>query len=500
MSDPSQPVILQPAASGAKPADLLRTGDALLARADYAQAMLQYMELLQQCPDVAEYHWRLGITCNHLGQTDAANFSIAEALRLNPDYAMAHGEMSRLLMGSGRIIQALEHARRAVELAPDDAELAVAFASLLYADRQNEAAWEIVDRLLSQGRRIKSLAVLYGRMAPGRKREAQAIEFTLGLLNSPDVRPRRDQSSLHSIAASLLDALGRYDEAFEQASRANALRDSKYDPARTERLTRDWMEYFTRPTLQRLPHAAHGSGAPVFIVGMPRSGTTLIEQILASHPAVHGGGELRWLFNIWPSALRRTPGAASLTQCLDRLSAKDVEELAAEYLTPLKGLKPEALRITDKLPGNYVNLGLIALLFPRAKIIHARRDALDTCLSCFMNDFEPTLDFSLSLASCGHVYRHYQKIMSHWKDALEVEILDVEYERVVEDVEAQARRMVEFLGLPWDQRCLDFYENKRFVATASHTQVRRPIYRGSVGRWRHYDKHLKPLRDAMNVK
>jgi hypothetical protein len=257
------------------------------------------------------------------------------------------------------------------------------------------------------------------------------------------------------------------------------------------------MEYFTRSSLKWLPHAAPQGRAPVFIVGMPRSGTTLIEQILSSHPAVHGAGEFHGMFSLWPSALQRTPGAASLTQCLDRLSGQDFEALATEYLNSLWARSPDSLWIVDKHPGNYMNLGLISLLLPQAKIIHARRDPLDTCLSCFLTDFASNLDFHLSLSSCGHYYRHYRKIMKHWTEVLDLEILDVDYENVVRDVEAETRRILQFLDLPWDRRCLDFHQNNRFIANASSVQVRLPIYTKSVGRWRHYHKHLQPLRDAL---
>lgn len=309
-----------------------------------------------------------------------------------------------------------------------------------------------------------------------------------------------DRSSLHFRAASLLDRAGRFDEAFQHAANAHALRNPAYDRGWIERLVRDFTGYFTSATLRRLPRATHGSQTPVFAVGMPRSGSTLAEQILASHPAVFGAGELTWVFQLWQSAVRRRSDPWSgLIQCVDRLTASDLEELAGEYLRPLGALSPESLRIIDKLPMNLLNLGLIALLFPNARVIYCRRDPLDTCLSCYLTDLKAGNQFSFDLRSSGHLYRHCAAMMSHWQAVLDLPILEVVYEQVVEDVEGQARRMLEFLDLPWDDRCLRFYENDRPVETASREQVRKPIYRDSVGRWRHYDAHLGPLRDALGI-
>ena len=274
----------------------------------------------------------------------------------------------------------------------------------------------------------------------------------------------------------------------------------KYDAGPTDRLIRDFSQYFTRPVLRSLPRATHGSEAPVFIVGMPRSGTTLVEQILASHPAVHGAGEIDWILRAWATAVARNSQAASpLSHCLDRLSVRDVDDLADAYLEPLLALNPSAERIVNKSPANFMHLGLIEVLFPMARVIHCRRDPLDTCLSCYMTDFAVGNDFSYALASAGHFYRHYDQMMSHWNEVLNLRILEVNYEQVVKDLDGETHRMLEFLDLPWNDACLRFHENKRFVATASNAQVRQPIYQSSVGRWRNYDRHLGPLRKALEA-
>jgi hypothetical protein len=246
---------------------------------------------------------------------------------------------------------------------------------------------------------------------------------------------------------------------------------------------------------------------------MPRSGSTLVEQVLSSHPAIHGAGELGWMFNIAMLAGQRgaarragtgTPSAGAAAQSsalehpqwLDRLSATDLDEMAAAYLQPLRALNPAAQAIIDKNLKNFLLLGLIAVLFPDARVIHCRRDPLDTGVSCYMHEFV-SYDFSYDLRWIGHGFRQYERLMAHWANVLDLPILDVTYEQVVDDLEGQSRRMLEFLGLPFDARCLSFTENGRFVATASNEQVRKPIYSTSVRRWQNYEKHLGPLRAAL---
>lgn len=495
MADWDQQIIDQILASaGSNPDQLARTGDAHFNQAQFQEALFYYLVISRQQPEVAEHQYRMGLACSRLGQDDAAIFSFEQAIRLKPDYADAHNELSQIHLKANKVAEALHHARQAADLDPEDSELTVGLAFVLNADRQTEEATALVDQLLREKRETASLALMYSALAPRRKAQAEALALILRMLLKEN--PPREQSSLHFAAAQMLDSTGRYDEAFDHASQANRLRGGKYLPKETERQVRDWVHYFTPDTLRRLPRATHGSRTPVFIVGMPRSGTTLVEQILASHPAVHGAGELNWIEGLWQSALQRIGGTVSgLTQCLDRLTVKDADELAAEYLNRLQALSPGSLRITDKMPLNFMHLGLIAILFPQATIIHCRRNPMDTCLSCFMTDFN---SFSYgSLPAYGHFQRHSELMMAHWKSVLDLPILDVDYEKMVGDSEAESRRLIDFVGLPWDDRCLRFHENKRLVATASQSQVRRPIYRDSIERWRHYEKHLGPLRDAL---
>ena len=493
ISEPAPAEIVQDAAEQA------RAGDVLFAQGQYQQALLCYHSAVTQEPKDASYHYRSGLACARLGQQDAAVFSLTRAMMLQPNFAPAYAEFSRIRLAAGKTNEALRHAREACRLAPEDIEIAMGLAALLEVTRDTDAAMAIIDRFLKAGRVTPSLVILFGRISKRGGRDTEAlglIDRLLAMDGESRILSTADRASLHYTAAYLLDRKGRYDEAFDHAAKATAARGGKYLPGEVERQVDLWSNYFTPATLQRLPRARHGSQLPVFIVGMPRSGTTLVEQILASHPAVHGAGELPWVERLWSSLWQKNgAGAIDLTECLDRLTAAGADDLAAEYLKPLKALAPMALRITDKMPINFIHLGLIAILFPECRIIHCRREALDTCLSCYMTDFA---DFCYgSLEAFGHFHRQSERIMAHWKAVLSTPILEVDYAQMVDNTEAQARRLVEFIGLPWDARVLQFHENKRFVATASRAQVRQPVYRSSIERWRNYDKHLGPLRAAL---
>jgi hypothetical protein len=260
------------------------------------------------------------------------------------------------------------------------------------------------------------------------------------------------------------------------------------------------IRYFSRDRVHSLPRATGDSRRPVFILGMPRSGTTLVEQILGCHPAVYPGGELQALRLVArDSAAADWAAGESYPEYLDDLSVGRANRLAGQYLAAVDALDRDANHVTDKQPLNFLILDMVELLFPRSRVIHCVRGALDTCLSCYMTNFEVLNAFKFDLAHLGAYYRDYLRLMEHWKRVLTVPILEVRYEDVVLDTRGQVRRILDFLELPWDERCLRYYENSRFVGTASVDQVRKPIYTASIGRWKHYEKHLGPLIKALGT-
>jgi hypothetical protein len=266
----------------------------------------------------------------------------------------------------------------------------------------------------------------------------------------------------------------------------------KYQPDVHTQFVDDLIRVYTRETISRTESGASASVKPIFVVGMMRSGTSLVEQIIASHRAVRGAGELQF----WSDAVRQHATAMRQGSLGEPLRKK----LAKEYLRILTGHSVDASRIVDKAPVNSDYLGVIHSILPNARIIYMQRDPIDTCLSCYFQQFSPALSFTMDLSDLAHYYREHQRLIAHWRTVLPPgTILDVPYEELIADQEGWTRKILKFLDLEWDERCLDFQSTQRTVATASYWQVRQRIYGDSVGRWRNYKRFIGPLRDLQDL-
>ncbi len=477
---------------GARQAAL--AGDEFYKREMLPEALERYVCAMQLNRDEAIYCFNVGFVHWRLGKLETAQRHVERAIALSPGIARFHQTLSQIHFDRRHLPPALQHARCAWELAPSDPEIAVFLASMLEADGQAEAALKVVQPLLERGPHSNGLAMVMARIAPRLGLQEQAIALIQRALSAQSGQQSREIASLHLMLASLMDSQKQYDQAFIHARQGNSIRGVTYNPRKHEQAVNELISVMNRRRLSSLPHASNDDSRPVLIVGMPRSGTTLVEQILSSHPSIHGAGELACFFQMWENHFSQT---GKLSATLGALSADHIDELAQQYLQPMKELNPAALRNSDKMPANFLYLGLVSLLLPEARIIHCRRDPMDTCLSCFMTDFASGNEFACDLRWLGHYYRQYERVMAHWKSVIDLPILEVQYEQMVSDFAGQSRRLVEFLGLPWDDRCLDFHKNDRFVATASSAQVRRPLYQSSVRRSENYRRHLAPLRAAL---
>jgi hypothetical protein len=305
------------------------------------------------------------------------------------------------------------------------------------------------------------------------------------------------QIDLHFALAKAYEDIDRPKHAFRHLMRGNMLQRQQinYDEAAVLGTLARIAETFTPDLMQRLSGGGNPSTQPIFIIGMPRSGTTLVEQMLAAHPAVQAGGERQ---DFAMALAASVPGA--YPQNLAAATPAQLTALGAAYVSRLTAAPPTAERFTDKLPSNFIFAGLIHLALPNARIIHTRRDPLDTCLSCFSILFGGEQRFAYDLGELGRYYRAYETLMAHWRSVLPAGVMiEIEYEDVVADTEHAARAIVAHCGLPWDDACLQFHEVERPVLTASAAQVRQPVYRNSVGRWRAYEEELGPLIEALGI-
>jgi hypothetical protein len=308
--------------------------------------------------------------------------------------------------------------------------------------------------------------------------------------------PDAQRLFLHFGLAQVLDARGEYARAAEHLDRGNALQLSEcrkygreYDPKEHEALVARIIEVSTPEFFDRVRGFGLESELPVFVVGLPRSGTTLIEQILAAHSRVFAAGEIALASDTL--AALGGPGG-DFIEGMGRLDRPTAHRLASRHLERLRALSPAALRIVDKMPENYLLLGLLASLFPRAKLIHCRRDLRDVAVSCWMTRFEK-VRWANDRQHIATRFREYQRLMEHWRKVLPVPLLEVDYEETVADLEGVARKLVAYCGLAWEPGCLEFHRATRAVRTASAAQVRWPVFRTSVGRWKHYQQALAPL-------
>jgi tetratricopeptide (TPR) repeat protein len=431
-------------------------GQALLNLGRYDDALKSFRAALRLQPDNAAALNGAGDALNILGRPDEAQTAFDRVLSREPDNAAAHFGLASALLQSGEVTQARAKLERAVALAPQRAAYHRVLADMT--------------RFVENDPRLPPLEAL--------ARQEQ---------NLPD-----DQKvELHFALAKAYDDLRRTDEAFERLEKGNALRRKLvfYD----ERVVADFFADLRAAfPAEKLLSASDGndSTVPIFIVGMPRSGTTLIEQILASDPSVLGAGELTHVQDL---IAERFAG-----ENYPR-SPANPRGLGEEYIRRLGKCPPGTKHVTDKFPGNFQHIGLIRLALPNAKIIHVRRDPMDTCFSCYSKLFLNGLNYSYDLAELGHYYRMYDALMAHWRSALpQSAMLEIQYETLVTDFENQVHRIVDFCGLEWSERFLSFHEADRAVRTHSQAQVRQPLFTSSIGRWRAYEKHLKPLRDALD--
>ncbi|MBA3565112.1 MAG: sulfotransferase, partial [Gammaproteobacteria bacterium] len=437
----------------------------------------------------------LGAALQLQSRNHEARACYEKAIALHPRQLDAHSNLGTVLQALRRIDEAAESFGAALRIDPQHLPaLAGLAASLDWQGRYAEGL-ELLEPLVADGVEhpevVLSCAQLLlhaGRFAEG----TLLLERSLAGTATASARQRA-----HFLLADLYDALGRYDEAFTRYRLGNELKRLYFDPLAHRADVDAIIDVCTRTTLEALPHAQAREPAPIFIVGMPRSGTSLVEQILAAHSSVHAAGELELIPAL---AARLAAGGEAWPQSMRMLTTDALVAMAADFRRaaafPASGIE----RVTDKTPGNFLFLGLVELLFPNARIVHCRRDPLDTCLSCYFQNFGGrSLPFSYELAHVGAYYREYERLMRHWREASGLPMLDVVYEDLIGDPERVSRVLVEFAGLEWQPRCLSFHEIDRPIATVSHAQVRKPIYTSSVGRHRHYEQYLGPLKAALGV-
>jgi Flp pilus assembly protein TadD len=459
-------------------------GQIALQAGQAGEALPWFQRLVKIQPKEAIFRRLLATAWLRLGRPDEAEAEALLAHRAAPKAPETLRLLFEISVALRKIDRALFFIEKALEIDPDNPERRRQYARVLELAGRTGEARDALRSLIASGR-ADGLAC-YALTGLETYEEEPPLRAEIERRIADPATPAQDRAHLHQAAARIDTALHRDDQAFAHfVDGARAMpRVRTADPTFADEVDR--MRFsFTPAFFAERASWGNPSRRPVFVFGMPRSGTTLVEQILASHPRVYGAEELPFFADRITEFGRRD------------LTEADARQTARDYLKLLSAFSKSAERVVDKMPHNFERLWLLALLFPNASFIHCRRDPVANCVSCFTNPLGGKHFYASDLATLGAYYRSYHALMDHWRSVLPVTILDVDYETLVAEPEAGSRRMVEHIGLAWDDACLRFNETKRVVTTPSRQQVTRPIYTSSLDGWRRYEKHLGPLVAAL---
>jgi tetratricopeptide (TPR) repeat protein len=467
-------------------------------------AIIWYQQALKLDPASARIHCNLASALAEQENYEEAVRRYEFALRLAPDYAEAHCGLGSVRREQNRLAEAADNYRTALRYHPSfvaaHCGLGTALEELGDLDQAAACFRAALSHDPAHGGAYAQLATLL------KEKLTESDQLAIRTLLTDPHLPDGKRAALHFGLAQVLDAIGAYAEAASHLERANVLtlqenrkRGKSYDPAEHTRFVDGLIAAFTPEFFARMSGLGPETDRPVFIVGLPRSGTTLLEQILASHSQVFGAGEQRLVREHFEALPRLHDLEGTPIECVSRLDMAAVRRLAQRHLGRLDELDAKALRVVDKMPDNYLYLGLIAVLFPRARLIHSRRDLRDVAVSCWMTNFRQ-IRWACDPEHIARRIGDYQRLMEHWRRVLPVPMLEVDYEETVADLEGVSRRMVAWSGLEWEPACLSFHTTARPVRTASLSQVRQPIYSRSVQRWKHYETELITLFSQLEPK
>ena len=465
---------------------------------DFSQSQQHYQKALTLNPDMAEAYYGLGCIEHETGNSESAIEFLEKALEHQPDSVDALRMMGSVLEKEGHIEKSAACYKKALLIDPGSVQAAAGLALIYEFRGDTRKAIELIDPLIIKHDRNPALGVAFAKICRHINRREEAVNYINRTLESPDLINNRIRKNLHFMAAELLDKLQRYDAAFIHFEAGNKVATNQlYDAIEHMQMIDDIISTYSPKLMMKMPRSTRHDSRPVFIVGMPRSGTSLTEQILAAHFDVHAAGELKILDSIIKE-IPEKPGNTQKFPCrVSFLDQQDLDNIASRYLTHLDGLSSNARRITDKMPHNFYYLGIIQLLFPDARIIHLTRDPLDNALSIYFQNFSHGHVYANNLFNIGAHYHQYQRLMAHWKQVITLPFLEVSYEQLISDQVMITRQILEFCELEWNENCLQFHKVDRNVLTSSYDQVRQPLYTRSVGRWRNYEQYINKLKEGL---
>lgn len=449
-------------------------------------------QVLKLQPEDMGTHCVLAMALLELGNGHEAIKYSEKAVQLNQNSISAHILNGSIQSSLGQYELALQSYQKATALSPNMLDAIAGEADALIKLGDSNQAYDMVLKYINDGKDNPALATVFAATTRVVGKEDHAIDVLEKNLNKAGIN-HVQRRQLHFAAGELYDRINQYDKAFYHYKAGNALMQRSYNAENDQQAFEKITQVFTKQELQRMSNARQIDITPIFIVGMPRSGTSLLEKILSCHAAIHPGGELPFLPEIVKSMPDQLNTNIPFPECIKLIDNTTVNRFSSEYFDKLRSMISNEKFVTDKLPHNYILLGLIEKLFPHARIIHCVRDPLDTCLSNYFQDFSSTINYTNDLDNIATHYMLYAKLMNHWKNTLTLPIFEFSYESLINNQKKATRDVLDYCGLDWDPECLSFYESKYITRTASNDQVKQPIHKKSIGRWRNYEKHLMPL-------
>jgi len=485
---------------------------ALLDSGQFVEALRHLQRFLEIQPNSAQAYYNLSVALSAAGDSEQAIVALRNALKLDPKLKRGRFKLVNHLIASGAFADAAEVLDAWQESEPDEPRLLAVRARFLERQGKLDEATAVFNRIKMEDREIPAVKMCEATLLEVEKEYSKASELFEEVLEEQSADASESLGIRFSLGT-LYDKQKQYDKAFENYRIGNELRhnglaipyDGERNAANFQKIANAYIDAMSNWS----PSDGCQSNVPIFVIGMPRSGTSLTEQILGCHSKIHPAGELR----AFSEAVQKTHGSGPRSTSgftivenemaghqspviPEDFSSETLKQIGQDYVATVTALANGEPHVSDKMPYNFLFLPMIKMALPNARIIHTRRNPADTCLSCFFQNFAGGSEFSFDLHDAGTYYRNYAAIMDRWRDA-GIEMLEVDYEETVSDTETVVRRMLEFCGLDFEEQCLQAHKSKRPVVTASYQQVREPVYTKSVARWRNYQQHLGPLLEAL---
>lgn len=469
---------------------------AMLNRGRYREAAALYAELARAEPRNAGVLFNLGSAQMLSGDPQSGVRNISKALAIKPNDPEYLAQLSICQRQLGRLEDAARASEKAIEAGPTNVFANWSRADLLRILGRYDEAHALLEPMAVPGADA-TLLIVYAGVARRFGGTDRAVDLLRGVIAREGLPPSTRAQALFQLG-DVLDKAGRYDEAFGAFDEANAIRRRPYPADQLAGQIDAMIGAWSAEKIASMPRSTLEDERPVFVVGMMRSGSTLCEQILSSHPSVYPGGELDFMRDAHENLL--APHNGDITRALEAgaINPGSLTRAGRSYLQKVKKLGgKDALRITDKMPYNWRHLGLISLMFPNARVVHTVRDPLDTCISCYFHEFTGSHEYAQDLAALGTYTRETTRLMAHWKSVLPISVHDFVYEDLLADQETVTRALIDFVGLDWDDACMRFHENRRAAVTHSNEQVREKVFTTSRGRHQNYAAHIGPLVEAL---